>query len=143
MYWALAVRGEEYEWGRTDCAALSRMALQIQFGEDILPEVPWWTSARTARVVWMPYQKDGGLIGLLHCIGAHPLQLRPQGMGYPIGSILLLRKEQDFDDMFFPAFGISLGEFVVESDPEKGVYWSPPLDVESAWFVECAEVANG
>jgi hypothetical protein len=67
LTWAESVRGLPFEWGRTDCAALTRAALTMCFGRDVAPEVPMWRTAQQAAVVLARY---GGVPGVLEGLGA-------------------------------------------------------------------------
>lgn len=53
--WAESLRGQSFEWGRTDCASLVRHAFTICFGQDVVPEIPRWTTATAAARVLAEY----------------------------------------------------------------------------------------
>jgi len=135
--WAKEIQGLPYEWGHTDCAALVRTALELQFGEDVLWMLPTWSSADVAKEVWASFARNGGSVGgLLTSLGAQHLLPRHMGARYPMGSVLVLQQDPDKDDMCFPSFGVSLAQYVVQSHMERGVYWAVGFEVEAAWLLE-------
>lgn len=72
LAWAQTVRGQPYVWGKTDCAALARAALQEMFCRDVAPQIPHWTSKRTALRV---LRDMGGIDAVLLGLGAEVVTL--------------------------------------------------------------------
>lgn len=138
--WAQQVRGLPYVWGRTDCGSLVREAMIIQFGEDIVPTLPHWTSAFQANRLWATtLQEGGGVESLMEQLGA--VEVTGQQYGWPMGTIIITS-----EDSGLPALGVYIGPIIVQSDQEHGVVWCDPteLKLESAWILEHARVhSNG
>lgn len=57
--WAAAQIDRPFEWGSTDCASLARAALVQMFGEDVVPAVPTYATAREALRAWAAYGPVG------------------------------------------------------------------------------------
>lgn len=70
--WARQQLGAPFVWGETDCASLARQALTVMFGEDLLPELPRWSTAREAVAV---LAQHGAGVGLLVALGAQEVSL--------------------------------------------------------------------
>ena len=138
--WAANVRHQPYVWGETDCVALMRTALQVQFGTDLFPTIPQWTSAKTALRIWAKIIKDGGFEAMFTALGGRRLVPRSHGC-WPMGSIL--GATEDVGDL--PAFGVVVEPITVQSDQEHGVVWTYPQadEVESAWLFERAVITHG
>lgn len=138
--WADKVRGAPYLWGETDCSTLARQALRIQFGQDVFPRMLRWTSLREALRVLKTIGGVGGVSPLFAATGARELQGRKKH--WPVGAILM--KEEEGTRL--PAFAVSMGQYIIESDLENGVQWceaeaSAPL-VKAAWLLERANVED-
>lgn len=130
-------------WGVTDCAALIRTALHLQFGMDLFAALPQWHSARSAVHIWgaLCRKVDGGYADIFAGMGAVEIRGRKRGR-WPMGSILIGRE----DAGLLPAFGIYIDSFVVESDLPHGVQWVDPTksDVpESVWLFERVVMCYG
>jgi len=138
--WAADVRYQPYVWGETDCVALIRAALKVQFGVDLFPTISQWTSAKTALRVWARVLKDGGFEAMFTALGAKRLEPRLRGC-WPMGTILAATE----DVGGLPAFGVVVEPITVQSDQEHGVVWAFPQadEVESAWYFERAVIAHG
>lgn len=65
--WSASVLGQPFAWGRTDCGTLARDALAVMFGQDVVPFVPRWHSAREAVAVLQAY---GSVPEILARLGA-------------------------------------------------------------------------
>jgi hypothetical protein len=135
LTWAKAVHGRPYVWGTTDCASLVRGALKEQFGEDVLG-LPGWGSLRLAQRVWLPLSCNGGPATIFERLGAQRLNARRNGARYPMGSILVLTRDPEVDDMRFPSFGVGVGPVVLQSNYNQGVYCDMNCGVEEAWLFE-------
>ena len=64
--WGLALQGQTFVWGKTDCATLGREALQVCFGEDVVPHIgkPWTTMRQAAkRLQKFPYREQLEALG--------------------------------------------------------------------------------
>jgi len=143
LNWAQEVRGQPYVWGKTDCAALMRTALHLQFGIDLFAALPQWHSARSAVRIWSELFRDtrGGYAAILERMGATEIRGRKRGR-WPMGTILIGHE----DTGLLPAFGIYVDPIVVQSDEEHGVQWSDPTTVEqleSAWLFDCVVMSYG
>ena len=112
----------------------------MQFGEDVLKHIPWWTTADTARAVWAPLASNGGPGGVFAKVGAQRLTNRPDNVRYPMGAILLLAVDAG-DNL--PAFGVAVEPIIVESSIRQGVYWSMDYEVLDAWLFEDVMLAHG
>ena len=135
--WAREVRGLPYIWGKTDCAALIRDALRIQFGTDLFGNLPTWTTVRQAQEVWAAFLTTSGVSyeTLFLAMGGKLVQ----GVGrrrWPDGSILVGNEDRGP----FPAFAVYVSPVVVQSDRQHGVQWSDPASVKpniaAAWLFE-------
>ncbi len=109
--WAEAVRGESYEWGRTDCGALARTAVRAMFGQDLVPFLAWGTEAEAARVL----EEVGGIAGVLLGLGAVPCTRNFLNSG----AIIV---EPVNEDGFTPVL-VYVEPVVVTSHPTTGVRW--------------------
>jgi len=70
--WASELRGEPYEWGRTDCGSLAREAIGIVTGSDPFPETPAWTSPEAAKA---SLKALGGFQAAMEGLGAREVAL--------------------------------------------------------------------
>lgn len=136
LAWAKEVRGRPYVWGQTDCGALVRTALHLQFGVDVFAGLAQWATARQAAHVWggLCRAVGGSYAKLFAGMGAVEVRGRKRGR-WPMGAILIGRE----DAGLLPAFGIYVAPIVVQSDQENGVQWSDPTTantLESAWLFE-------
>ena len=133
LAWAAEVRGQPFVWGTTDCAALVRTALHLQFGMDVFARLPRWATAYQAARAWDAFC-SGGYAATFEQMGAREIRGRRRGR-WPMGSILIGRE----DVGRLPAFGVYVQPVVVQSDQEHGVQWSDPTTadaLESAWLFE-------
>ena len=137
--WAACVKDQSYRWGETDCLALVREALHVQFGEDLFPAIPHWFGPAGALRMWVALREHGGYKALFTSLGAVEVPPR-QHPCWPMGSILV---GEDEGDTGFPAFGIYVEPITVQSDQQHGVCWAYPQvnEVQSAWLFEQIEVA--
>jgi len=138
--WAASVKDQPYVWGETDCIALVRRALQIQFGEDLFPVLPMWSSPQDALRMWSGVKADGGYEALFTTMGAMLVSPRSQP-SWPMGSILV---GEDEEGTGFLAFGIYVEPITVQSDEKNGVCWAyvQPDEVRSVWLFEQIKVVQ-
>ncbi len=113
LAWAQAVRGQPYVWGQTDCAALARAALYEMFCRDVAPQVPTWTSKRTALRI---LNIVGGIDALLRSLGAEVVTLP----FVRAGDIIVTAPDDRTDPL---GMLIYTDPWCVSATPETGVAW--------------------
>ena len=119
--YALSVVGEDFEWGRTDCATITREALTLVFGED-----PWDGHARrwTTKVGAVRAGRAATILDVLRGSGA--IQV-----GEHFGTSGDVALGCHFGAHGLPMLSILLpGRKVLTSTPESGVVILDKLDMD-------------
>lgn len=129
LVWAQTVRGQPYVWGQTDCAALARAALYEMFCRDVVPQVPTWTSKRTAL---RALRAVGGIDALLRSLGAEVVTLP----FVRAGDIIVTAPDDRTEPLGMLVY---TDPWCVSATPETGVAWidrsslSPDSRVYTLW----------
>lgn len=116
--WAHEVRGQPFEWGRTDCASLMREGLRRISGVDPVPEMSWGSLKTGQRIL-----KSKGLEERIAEAGGVLVEEGPafaQG-----GDILFVPEGLEFG---LPAMCLNVGGLWLGSTQDDGVYLTPLLE---------------
>lgn len=126
--WAREHVGQEFVWGRTDCASLGQSALHAMFGEPVLPAVPQWVTAAGAL---RTLQAVGPIGALLVQAGA---QVRP--LPFIRAGDIVLQMEED-EPVGQTSILVCVDQQQCVGSARKGVMWCTPASglVYSLWEV--------
>src|SRR3970040_964587 len=74
--WGTAQVGKPFVWGETDCGSLSRKALEMMFGVDIMPVLPVYNSWSEAVVAKHQVARFGSFLTKLGALEGEPAFMR-------------------------------------------------------------------
>ncbi len=103
------VRGNEYEWGETDCAKIVLMAIDTMYDNSPQEKLPSWTTEIGAK---RALSKLGGVRGGLLKLGASQV-----AHGFEQTGDIIVKYEDGF-----PTLGVILSDGILMSTHEDGVY---------------------
>lgn len=111
VLWAREQIGKPFEWGRTDCASLTRGALAVMYGTDPLTAV-FWSDLRSALSA---IEGLGGAAAALQRLGAQPCPLK-----FAQAGDIAVGPERDAHGLVQLSVVLGRGQVLVTT-PEHGV----------------------
>tara|TARA_R110002096_G_scaffold282317_7_gene476343 strand:- start:741 stop:1166 length:426 start_codon:yes stop_codon:yes gene_type:complete len=107
-------KGMAFEWGHTDCVALTLKAMTAMTGDEAHEKLISWHSKLEAAAV---FHKDINPVEYLNQIGAEKINVYQGATGDILTGVETKLK--------LPATGVIVGVHVMSSSIEHGVYISP------------------
>lgn len=130
------MEGSSFEWGKTDCASLTRAALAQMFGVEVFPSLPQWSTAREALTVLHEHGTVGSILEKAGAICTTRAYLRA-------GDIIVTQEPEE--EVGRTALLVCIDEAWCLAGGRKGVQLVPPpayLDFDERCVYSLWEIAD-